>query len=207
MMNLQVNSQSPIILHLHSRRWFFTVPGGKRVLKTMKWGLVPSWTKPETFHSGLINARFETLREKPSFRTRYKTGRCIIPATGYFEWKKEGKRKTPYFINCGRDVDGSFIPMLMCGLYDIWKPGEGAAVETFTIITTEASGPIRDIHERMPLITGISGVKLWLSNDYNPDTGSIIESLNPERLDFYAVTDLVNSPAHNTPECIIPAPL
>ncbi len=177
----------------------------KRILKPMKWGLIPSWTKTDKTVSGLINARFETLAEKPSFKNSYKNRRCIIPVTGFFEWKKNGKEKVPFFISQGKDSDGDFRPMLLCGLYDSWINRDGEAIETFSIITTEAAAGMKEIHERMPLILGMENIPLWLGSDYKHDPHShIIKSFNAESLEIYPVSDFVNSYVNNTPVCIAP---
>lgn len=183
----------------------FTVSknGEKRVLKPMKWGLIPSWTKPDKIKSGLINARFDTITDKPSFRSCYKNKRCIIPVTGFFEWKRDGKAKFPYFINCGIDNDGNIIPMLLCGLYDNWISPDGNAIETFTIITTEASAGMRSIHDRMPIILDSKNIMLWLGDEYNHERDKdIINSYNTKSLEIYPVSDYVNSYANNSIKCI-----
>jgi len=179
--------------------------GSKRIMKPMKWGLIPSWSKPDKAVSGLINARFETLTEKPSFKNFYKNRRCLIPVTGFFEWKKNGKQKVPFFISCGKDSDGDFIPMLLCGIYDSRVADDGEVLETFSIITTEASGGMRSIHERMPLILDVNNIPLWLGSDYTHDShNEIIRSFNAEDLEIYRVSDFVNSYVNNTPQCIEP---
>jgi putative SOS response-associated peptidase YedK len=181
------------------------IKDGKRVLKQMKWGLIPSWTKPDKAGSGLINARFDTITEKPSFRSSYKHKRCIIPVTGFYEWRKEGKQKVPFFINCGRDSGGDFIPMLLCGLFDNWISPHGEEIETFTIITTGSSAGMTSIHDRMPLILDQKNIMLWLGEEYSHDQHQdAIRSFNAGSLDIYRVSDFVNSYANNTPQCIMP---
>jgi len=175
----------------------------KRMLKPMKWGLVPSWTKPDRTGSGLINARFDTITDKPSFRNSYKNTRCIVPVSGFFEWQKDGKHKIPFFISCGRDYDGDFIPMFLCGIYDNWISPDGGEIETFSIITTEASAGMKLIHERMPLILDRENLMLWLGDDYNHlQHRDIINSFNAEILNIYQVSDYVNSYMNNSPQCI-----
>ena len=177
----------------------------KRILRPMKWGLIPSWTKPEKKGNGLINARFDTITEKPSFRNSYKLRRCIIPVTGFFEWKKDGKVKTPFFISRGKDNDGDFNPMLLCGLYDTWISHDGDPVDTFTIITTGASDGMKEIHDRMPLILDKENIQLWLDRNFSHEKHKgIIESFNTESLHIYRVSDFVNLYANNSPQCIEP---
>lgn len=177
---------------------------GRRIMEQMKWGLMPSWLKSDKNKNGFINARFETLTEKPSFRNLYKLKRCIIPATGFYEWKRDKKEKNPFFINCGRDSDGEFIPMLLCGLYDMSVSDTGEEIITFTIITTEAAGVIKNIHQRMPLIVNRNFAGLWLDS-YDPDRdNAVVNSYPVPEFNIYAVTEYVNSPKHKSAECIIP---
>ncbi len=179
----------------------------KRVLKQMKWGLIPSWTKPDRAGSGLINARFESLNEKPSFRSSYRQRRCIVPVTGFYEWRKEGKQKIPYFISCGKDSDGEFNPMLLCGIYDSWISPDGEVVTTFTVITREASGEMKPIHERMPLILDRENIGLWIGNDYSHELhADIISGFDASKLEIYRVSDSVNSHSNKTERCIEPLP-
>jgi len=203
----EMTGTCPEVYNLSPTQDAFTVSisAGKRIFKPMKWGLIPSWTKPDKAGSGLINARFESLTEKPSFRNSYKYRRCIIPVTGFFEWQKDGRQKIPYFICRGKDSDGEFNPMLLCGLYDSWISPDGQVVETFTIITTEASGGMKSIHDRMPLILDRQNVMLWLGNDYNHDLHKvIISSFDAAGLEIYRVSDFVNPHVNNTPQCIAP---
>lgn len=179
---------------------------GRRVLKPMKWGLIPSWSKVPPGGGGIINARFESVTDKPSFRNSYKYRRCLIPVSGFFEWKKEGVKKSPYFINLGRDNDGGFSIMLLAGLFDTWtSPGGGNAC-TFTVITTAAEGVMKTIHDRMPLIIDIKNALLWLGSGYNHEKHKdIISSFSTGSLEIYPVSDAVNSPANNSEQCIIPS--
>jgi len=180
--------------------------GDKRNLKQMKWGLVPSWTKPGKSENGLINARFETITEKPSFRNSYKSRRCIIPASGFFEWKKDEKHKIPYFISMGRDSEGDIYPMFICGIYDSWISGEGKEIQTFAIITREAAEGMKNIHERMPLIITGKNIPLWLGKDYNHEMyKDLILSFDAKSLKIDRVSEFVNSPVNNSSQCIIPA--
>lgn len=182
-----------------------SLSGGSRILKPMKWGLVPSWTKPESTGSGLINARFETLTEKPSFRKPYKERRCVIPVAGFFEWKKEGKLKIPYFINRGRDSDGDFNPMLLGGIYDIYLSPSGESIETFAVITVESAGKMKAVHHRMPLIIDYENVYLWTGSGYMHDIhNEAVRSFNAGSLDVYPVSGYVNTPSNNSNQCITP---
>jgi putative SOS response-associated peptidase YedK len=130
-----------------------------RELTMMRWGLIPSWADDPKIGSRMINARGETVAEKPSFRKAFRARRCLIPADGFYEWKKEGSKKQPYRVH--RPDEG---PFAFAGLWERWKPkGEDtAAIESCTIITTEASEHLRELHERMPVIIAPRDYDLWL---------------------------------------------
>jgi putative SOS response-associated peptidase YedK len=179
---------------------------GKKNLKPVKWGLIPSWTKGQPKGGGIINARFESVTDKPSFRNSYRYRRCLIPVTGFFEWKKEGRLKIPFFINTGKDDDGEFSVMLLGGLFDTWTSPDGKNLDTFTIITTEGAGAMKTIHDRMPLIIDKKNALLWLSNDYNHEKHKdLILTFNADSLKLYPVSESVNSPGNNSVQCIMPA--
>ena len=172
----------------------------------LRWGLIPSWAKDPAMGSRMINARAETVAEKPAFRGAFRRRRCLVPADGFFEWKREGGEgagkghKTPYWIHmAGRE------PFVMAGLWEKWHPGEGAPVYTFTILTTEADPTIREIHPRMPVILPASARDQWLDPEADPDLVlSLLRSFG-EGVQAYPVSSLVNSPRNDSPECIEPA--
>ena len=116
-------------------------------LDLLKWGLVPSWAKDPSIGSQLINARSETIAVKPSFRHAIKYHRCIVPASGYFDWKHEGKTKTPYYF---RMKDGS--PLGLAGIWEEWQAPDGSLLDTFAILTTSANKLVESVHDRMPVI-------------------------------------------------------
>jgi len=182
------------------------IENGKRILKPVKWGLIPSWTKPGRPASGMINTRFESITEKPSFKNSYKKRRCIVPVTGFFEWKKDGKNKYPYFISCKNNDDEDFDPMFLCGIYDTWISSDGEPLETFSIITRDSLGRMKQIHDRMPLILDMEKTGLWLGNEYNHELHkNDISSFDSGSLVIYSVSDYVNSYSNNTPLCIAPS--
>ena len=123
------------------------VQADSRQLVGFRWGLIPSWAKDAKIASNLINARSETLEEKPSFRTPFQKRRCLIPTDGWYEWKKEGAGKQPYFFHRRDDELFAFA-----GLWEEWKSPEGELIQTCTIITTEANELAADFHHRMPVI-------------------------------------------------------
>ena len=113
----------------------------------MRWGLIPHWAKEEKTAYKMINARMETLTQRPAFRSLLATNRCMIPASGYYEWKADARGKTPYYIH---PTSREFFAF--AGLYDVWTNPDGKDIHTFTIITTDAGGVVAELHNRMPVI-------------------------------------------------------
>jgi putative SOS response-associated peptidase YedK len=129
-----------------------------RHLKLMHWGLIPSWAKDKTIGNKLINARGETVSDKPSFRNAFKRRRCLIPASGFYEWKTENGKKQPWYFSFK-----SGEPMAFAGLWETWNPKDGEAIESCCIITTQANSFMEPIHDRMPVILNLEQWTLWLS--------------------------------------------
>lgn len=178
-----------------------SVKEGKRVLSLKKWGLVPSWSKDGKIGSRLINARGETLQEKPSFRTAFKKRRCIIPVNGFYEWRTEAGLKKPFFIRMSGD--GETPPMLLAGLHESWVKPDGEVLDTFTIITTGACDKLKTIHDRMPVIIFSENSKKWLDESVTPDEiEKMIKPADDGYIDFYPVSEFVNSPLHNSEKCL-----
>ena len=151
--NIAPKQISPILLN-----------DGKRKVKPMYWGLVPSWAKDKTISAKMINARSETLGEKPSFQSLIYQKRCIVISDGYFEWKREGSKKIPYYI---RDPDGKLLPM--AGLWDECDDKQEKKWLTYTVITTDPSNQINQIHNRMPVILDKLEMDLWINFDCPPN--------------------------------------
>ena len=172
---------------------------GKRKVKPMYWGLVPSWAKDKTIGAKMINARSETLGEKPSFQSLIYQKRCIVISDGYFEWKQEGKKKKPYYI---RDPDGKLLPM--AGLWDEWVDKQGKKWLTYTVITTDPSNQINHIHNRMPVILDKPEMDLWINFDCPPNEALTCLKPYEKLLELYPVSTFVNSPANNSNQCILP---
>lgn len=174
---------------------------GERIISGLKWGLIPHWSKDDSFASKLINARSETLAEKPSFRDAFKHKRCIIPASGFYEWDKKGKgAKQPfYFYLKDKDVFG------FAGLWEEWLDKKtGELVETCTIITTEANEVLEPVHDRMPVILKSKDYGEWLDVNEN-GTAKLEKLLAPfpaQEMDSYKVSRDVNSPANDSPNLI-----
>ncbi|MCZ6834283.1 MAG: SOS response-associated peptidase [Planctomycetota bacterium] len=174
--------------------------GGRR-LDPMHWGLIPSWAKDKSIGNRMINARGETLAEKPSFREAYRKRRCLIPADGFYEWKKEGKRKQPHWI--GRANRALFA---FAGLWEKWNESDQDVIESFTIITTEPNETIRTLHDRMPVILDPSDYDAWLDPDQD-DANTLQELLvaTPiDLLEFHPISTRVNSPTHDDPSILEP---
>jgi len=175
---------------------------GNRRLDYFRWGLIPHWAKEPGIGYKLINARVETAAEKPSFRSSFRARRCLIPASGYYEWKKEEKRKIPF---CIRQRDGT--PMAFAGLWDSWQGPDGV-IGTCSILTTEANEAVGKIHNRMPVILSQKAIDPWL-DPRNKETAllaSLLGSYHPGNLEIYEVDPLVNSPKNDLPACLEPAP-
>ena len=174
---------------------------GERIIEGLRWGLIPSWSKDDSFASKLINARAETLSEKASFKNAFRSHRCIIPASGFYEWQKtdKGAKQPFYFYLKDKDVFG------FAGLYEHWTDKEtGELVETFTIITTEANKVLEPIHERMPVILKSESYDQWLDAK-EKDTDKLQKLLAPypaKEMDSYKVSKSVNSPSNDSPELI-----
>ncbi|HHY09867.1 MAG TPA: SOS response-associated peptidase [Firmicutes bacterium] len=166
----------------------------------MRWGLIPAWSKKGKSGFTLINARIETLTEKASFRNLVNRRRCLILADGFFEWKQEGKTKTPYYIT--REKGG---PFAFAGLWDQWRNEENKVVTSCTLITKDADEAIRPIHNRMPVILSAAAEDLWLGpRPYNTIKQHLLAA-DTIPLSFYSVSTFVNSPKNNSPRCIEPA--
>ncbi len=169
-----------------------------RKIINLKWGFIPTWAKDPAIGYRMINAKSETLAEKPSFREALKKRRCIIPATGFFEWNKSGKEKTPFYIHMKDDSFFSFA-----GLYEYWQDREGKTLSTCTIITTCSNTLINTIHNRMPVILSEEQALSWI--DMSLDISDVLPLLipyNPDEILMEEVSLLVNSPRNNSPECI-----
>ena len=173
----------------------------ERVLEMMKWGLVPFWAKDPKIGNRMINARAETLDTKPSFKHILKTRRCLVPASGFYEWEKAGKSKVPYYVKLEKRTLFSFA-----GLYDIWKDDEGRELKTFTIITTEPNCTLKPIHDRMPVILRQECEDVWLGLDsHGQDTDALMAMLRPypdDDMKAYVVSHEVNDPLNDNPQLI-----
>ena len=164
----------------------------RRIYRTMRWGLIPSWAKEEKIGNSLINARLQSAATKPAFRSAWKARRCLIPASGFYEWRavpqglSKKPAKQPFYI---RRKDG--LPLTFAGLWERWGP-EGLL--SCTILTTEAGGAIRELHDRMPVMLDTGGIEGWLGGG-EPVASEAAVQLVP-------VPSKMNSPRYNEPGCI-----
>jgi putative SOS response-associated peptidase YedK len=167
---------------------------GVRTYKTMRWGLVPMWSKDLKIGSQAINARVESAAMKPVFRGAWKARRCLVPASGFYEWRevevpgKAKPAKMPFYIS---RKDG--VPLTFAGLWEKWKDG----MLSFTILTTEAADGIHDIHNRMPVMLAPDGFEPWLSG-----TDPVVDAAIDAAVQVMPVSQKVNSPKYDQPDCI-----
>lgn len=178
--------------------------GSQNLIQIMRWGLLPTWAKDEKTGYKMINAREETLASKPIFKNLLPHNRCLIPASGFFEWQRSLGPKVPYFIHLKNESLFAFA-----GLYSEWKnPATANIISSYTIITTAAIKPISNIHERMPYIIARSTEDDWLNADESePETAlRKIELVAPEKIAMYPVSPLVNKPSNDTPAILGPVP-
>jgi putative SOS response-associated peptidase YedK len=172
----------------------------KRKLEMFHWGLIPSWAKDPSKGNKMINARAETVSEKPSFRSAFKKRRCLILADGFYEWQKTDDGKQPYHVKM---EDGS--PFVFAGLWEIWKDEE--EIRSYTIITTEANDLMGEIHHRMPVILPPEDYDMWLDPDFD-EKESLVSLLKPypsDKMQAYIVSRRVNKPSNNEPSVVEPA--
>jgi putative SOS response-associated peptidase YedK len=165
----------------------------------VRWGLVPSWAQDEKIGYKMINARAETLTEKPAFRRLIERKRCLIPADGFYECKQTEKGKQPMRITMKNGE-----PFGFAGLYDTWAASDGRKVSTCTIITTQPNELVADIHDRMPVILRQEDEDLWLDRErFDPDLlRSLLVPYDDTEMRTYPVPTLVGNPKNDVPECI-----
>ena len=175
---------------------------GDGSLKQMRWGLIPSWADNETVGYRMINARAETVAEKPAFRRCLEKQRCIIPADGFYEWRRSAGAKTPMRFLLRDDE-----PFAFAGLWERWYPRGRERVESFTILTTEANDLVRPVHDRMPVMLDAEAITQWL--DAGRAFSSLRTLLRPfraERMRHYVVSSRLNDAYFEHPSCIEPVP-
>ncbi len=177
---------------------------GRNAADFFLWGLIPSWAKDASIGSRMINARGETLAEKPSYRGVYKYKRCLIPADGFYEWKAQvgTKSKIPYFVHLKNGA-----PFAFAGLWDEWHAADGSPIRTCTIVTTAPNPLMAPIHDRMPVILQPQDYDEWLDPAPRmPDSlQHLVAAFPADQMEAYPVSALVNSPSNDRAECVEPA--
>ncbi|HEX5726321.1 MAG TPA: SOS response-associated peptidase [Longimicrobiaceae bacterium] len=190
--NIAPTQHAPVLLRHH----------GARVLDVFRWGLIPYWAKDGSIGNKLINARAETVVEKPAYRSAFARRRCLVPAGGFFEWQRAGKVKVPHWIH---PAGGG--PLTFAGLWETWRPTPDAEpVQSFTILTTTPSGDVASLHDRMPVIVAPADREGWL--DPETPAAELAALLRPAPdglLRAFAVSTAVNRPAYDGPDLITPA--
>ena len=175
-----------------------------RLLSTMRWGLIPSWAKDMSHGHHAVNARSETVTTKLSFRESIRYKRCLIPADGFYEWKKTGTVRQPYLFEVG---DGELFAF--AGLWDEWKNPQGEIIESCTILTTAPNTLLADIHNRMPVILATAHYDHWLDPSMQDvaTAASLLKPFDANLMKRYPVSTRVNSVANDDPECSAPVDL
>lgn len=187
--NIAPSQLSPVIIN----------EDGNNKLRMFKWGLVPSWSKDTKMGYRMINARAETISEKPSFKKPFKSQRCLVIADGFYEWQKPDKKtKIPYrFIMKDKKL------FAMAGLWEVWEK-EDDPLYTFTIITTSENDLMRPVHDRMPVILPEGNRQIWLDPESNEaELKELLVPYDSNKMDSYRVSDVVNSWKNDLPECFI----
>jgi putative SOS response-associated peptidase YedK len=171
----------------------------RRIFAKMRWGLIPYWAKDMSIGAKTINAVCETAAEKPAFREAMKKRRCLVPADGFYEWKKTGPKAKQAF-NIGMKDDGLFA---FAGLWDRWKDPNGNPIESCTILTTEANALLQDIHDRMPVILKPDDYDLWLDSGVTDpkEIADLLQPFDPRLMRVYPVSSTVNKVENDGPEC------
>lgn len=172
-----------------------------RTLVMLRWGLIPSWAKDPKIGFQCINAKAETAAEKPSFRSAFKKRRCLVIATGFYEWQVQGRSKQPMWIGLR-----STRPFAFAGLWEHWTPPEGEPFGTCTIITTEPNDLMAPVHNRMPVILAPTSYDQWLDPTFQhvEPLKALLRPYPSEELRAYPVSTLVNNPRHDAPQCLDP---
>lgn len=189
--NIAPRSENPVVV----------AAGGRNRILMMQWGLVPRWATDTRTMPCPVNARAETLADKPMFRQLLAENRCLVPANGFYEWKKEGTRKIPFFFHRPDNALFSFA-----GLYDTWLSPSGETLVSYTIITTGANNLMAPIHDRMPVILTQGGEEWWLSCDpiSSRDLAEILVPCESGVLEEHAVSQRVNRAGDDDEEMILP---
>jgi len=168
----------------------------------MNWGFIPKWAKDPSIGNRMINARAETLDEKPSFKGPLRTRRCLVMADGFYEWKREGSGKIPYYIRLR-----NHHPFGFAGLWSEWMSPDGSEIHSCTIITTGPNQLMESIHHRMPVILPKDQREYWLDprNHTPKELLALLKPYSSDEMEAFVVSKFVNTPANDSKECIAPA--
>lgn len=171
---------------------------GNRAMQMSRWGLVPYWAKDISIGDRLINARAETVGEKPAYRDSFERRRCLVLADGFYEWRRQGRHKQPFYFS-----RGSGAPFAMAGLWDRWRHGD-EPIESFTVVTTDANSEVAEIHDRMPVVLDEAGWARWLdpSEAGTAEIRRLLTTAPDGFFDSRPVSTLVNSPANDSSRCV-----
>ena len=174
---------------------------GQNHLDFLHWGLIPSWAQDKSIGSKMINARSETVTEKPAFRQAIRYRRCLVPSSGFYEWLTEGKEKQPWYIHL---KDGS--PMVFAGLWETWKSAEGEVVESCTILTTASNRLVAPLHDRMPVILHPDEYRTWLERTTTDPTGlkKMFQPYPADLMEMWPVSSAVNKVGNDSADLVLP---
>lgn len=179
------------------------ISSGNRQHRLLHWGLIPSWAKDPAIGSRMINARSETVSEKPSFRAAFKRRRCLIVADGFYEWQRQsnGQTKQPYYFYLK-----DHAPFGFAGLWEHWSGPDGSEIQSCTILTTAPNSLLEPVHNRMPVILDAVDHEAWLDPDYSDreHLQSMLHPFESTAMEGYAIATVVNNPANDQPECLEP---
>ena len=176
------------------------IESGGRQSKPLRWGLIPSWAKDPAIGAKLINARSETVAEKPSFRSAFKQRRCLILADGFYEWRKQSAKKQPFYF---RLKNGN--PFAFAGLWERWHDSEDNRLETCTILTTEANRTVNPVHDRMPVMLHAENYDRWLDQSQSLESlQALLHPYDDNLMTAYPVSTSVNSALNDTSDCTVP---
>jgi putative SOS response-associated peptidase YedK len=172
--------------------------GERPVGRVLQWGLVPSWAKDPSIGHRMINARAETVAEKPAYRVAFRRRRCLVPADGFYEWRRDGKVRTPHLLR----LRGGGL-FAFAGLWEAWEGPDGA-LESFTILTTTPNALVAPIHDRMPVILAPGDRDRWLRDDRPDVLAGLLRPVGADAMEALAVSRAVNDPRFDDPSCAAP---
>ncbi len=187
--NIAPSQEAPVVVSVD----------GKRHLRSLKWGLIPHWAKDLKTANPQINARAETVHEKPTFKDSFKTRRCLIPADGFVEWAQKGDKKVPHYILLKTGVLFAFA-----GIWSEWNKNRTPLL-TYSILTIEANSLLKAIHHRMPVILPADKYDLWVDPSTDHESlRSLLRPFSPDEMKTHIISKDINSPKNDFPECLAP---